>query len=318
MPWERFDDGSYTALRKRLLCKRNTGARQEFLSVLRSNDDFSRWIQREVAIESGDGLPVLDERLTEAEFERPPEDTERQMFERWGGPPGGVSALAVGENATCVVPADACRSTFWGCVTLRHVQGGVIDASYLAVDGSRQSNGGGGLNRIERALAGRDDGTVDAAVRTALRRMSGLPEARGNRSVYVDCPFARGWWRCLLAREASDAIRSAGGTVALRDLSRVMRKSQEYWERLVMLVVSQNSVLGDSVVRTALIWALAEATAGAERKDLGKAEALRSIGRRIGVRAAWQELAVLPLDRLKRLIEQEILPADTAVVPQAP
>ena len=87
--------------------------------------------------------------------------------------------------------------------------------------------------------------------------------------------------------------------------------------RLVMLVVSQNSVLGDSVVRTALIWALAEATAGGERKDLGKAEALRGIGRRIGVRAAWQELAV-PLDRLKRLLEEGILPRAATVASHAP
>lgn len=78
------------------------------------------------------------------------------------------------------------------------------------------------------------------------------------------------------------------------------------------------AALGDSVVRTALIWALAEATARGGRKDLGKAETLRGIGRRLGVRAAWQELAVLPLDRLKRLIEQEILPPSATVAPHAP
>lgn len=308
MRWECFDDGSYTRLRKRLLD--DSDVRREFLRALRSNDMFSRWMQAEVTIEAGDSLPVLEERLTEAAFDRPPADTEQQMFERWGGR-SGTSTLAVGEvgeGACRVVPADACRSTFWGCVTLRHVQTGVLDASYLAADGARQGNGASGLNRIERVLAGQDDGPVDDAVRAALRRMSGLPEARGNRSVYANCPFARGWWRCHLAEEASAAIQGVGGTVPLRELSRVMRQSQEYWERLVMLVVSQNSVLGDSVVRTALIWALAEATTGGGRKDLGKAEALRGIGRRIGVRAAWQELAVLPLDRLKRLIEQEILP----------
>ena len=33
--------------------------------------------------------------------------------------------------------------------------------------------------------------TSTACVRTVLRRLGGLPEVRGNRSVYVDCPFAR-------------------------------------------------------------------------------------------------------------------------------
>ena len=103
-----------------------------------------------------------------------------------------------------VAPALACRSTFWAAVTLNHVRHGLIDSAFLAANGG---NLPGGAERIDFALNDRSNSgpqRVDNCVRTVLRRLGGLPEVRGNRSVYVDCPFARAWWRERMIEQASE------------------------------------------------------------------------------------------------------------------
>ena len=220
MPCEAFEDASYTALRKRLLRSKGSEDQREFLSVLRSSSDFSEWVRKQVSIEQGESLPVLEEPLTEAEFQEPPKSTEKQIFDTWRS----------------IAPADACRVTFWGLMTLRHVESGIIQSSFLAVNGGPSP---AGLERIDRVLKEGNEKDVDSVVRRALRRMSGLPEARGNRSVYVNCPLARAWWRRYLANEICEST----GAV-LTDVLKVLGHSQQYWEELINLVVSRNSVLG--------------------------------------------------------------------------
>ena len=90
-------------------------------------------------------------------------------------------------------------------MTFRHIEEGRIESSFLA------ANGGGnvtGAQRIDAALnastgRGGDASLLDRCVRTVLRRLGGLPEARGNRSVYVNCPLARAWWRERLVAEVA-------------------------------------------------------------------------------------------------------------------
>ena len=92
---------------------------------------------------------------------------------------------------------------FWGCVTYRHIEAGRIESSFLAANGGGTSTG---VQRIDLALGDtgeRAASKLDGCVRTVLRRLGGLPEVRGNRSVYVNCPLARAWWRERLVREAA-------------------------------------------------------------------------------------------------------------------
>ena len=72
MPCEAFEDASYTALRKRLLRSKGSEDQREFLTVLRSSNYFSDWMKEQVSIEQGESLPILEEALTEAEFQEPP------------------------------------------------------------------------------------------------------------------------------------------------------------------------------------------------------------------------------------------------------
>lgn len=278
MNYEQFEDPSYTALRKSLLRSKGSDEQREFLKALRSSNNYLVWMKERVGREPGKKLPILEESLTESEFKEPPRSTERQIFEFWKGIP----------------PASACRVAFWGFMTLRHIEEGRIQANFLAAaDGATSS----GLERIDRVLKEGNEKELDNAVRTALRRMSGLPEARGNRSVYVNCPFSRAWWRRYLANEVYENTGAR-----LTDIVRVLGISQQYWEELISLVVSRNSVLGDMNVRTALVWALSEFVRDEDKKYLFQGKALKTMRRLIGIRSALQELGVFSVEELKELM----------------
>ena len=285
-PWEEFDDASYTKLKKGLLKRKGSTLQKEFLGALRSRDLFCQWMNARVDHKKGTQLPVSGTRLSESQFSKPPLSTERELFAMWRD----------------VSPAQASRTTFWGLVTLRHIEQGKIDPSFLVY---QDGKGKSGRVRLEELLGDGDEKQIDNAVRLALRRMSGLPEARGMRSVYTNCPFARAWWRCHLAEEVCESSGAERG-----DVLNVLQKSTEYWEKLIVLVVSQNSVVGDTGVRTALVWALSELVGDKARSQLFTVKGLTQVGRILGIRLAWQELSVLPLEELKVLILREILPKD--------
>ena len=283
MAYQEFEDSSYTALRKNLLRAKGSERQREFLDVLRSSEQYTAWMRKTVEVAAGEELPILEENLTESEFKEPPRSTERQIFESWRS----------------ISPASACRVTFWGFMVSRHIEEGRIQSSFLAANGGSLP---GGLERIDRVLQDGNEREIDGAVRAALRRLSGLPEARGNKSVYVNCPFARAWWRRYLAHEVCEKTGARLAAVA-----KVLGYSQQYWEELINLVVSRNSVLGDGNVRTALIWALSEWVNEEEKEPLFKANVLKKIRRLIGVRSAWQELGVFSIEELKELMETWLL-----------
>lgn len=285
--YQEFEPASYTKLRKDLLQTKGSHMQRDFLQQARSGEQFSKWIRDRVQVSDGEVLPLLEERMSENQFKDPPKDTEEQISNFWKH----------------LSPADASRVAFWGFVTLRHIEEGRIEPYFLAANGG---NLPGGLERIDVALSnGGDEKRIDDSVRTILRRMGGLPEARGNRSVYVNCPFARAWWRGNMAEEVCENTK-----ISKEKIVKVLRVSQEYWEELITLVVSQNSILGDMKIRTALIAVLSEVVDGGsgDNKKVLQAKTLKKIRYLIGVRSAWQELGVFTVEEIQRIIREEIIP----------
>ncbi len=283
--YRQLDDEKYTRLRKELLRDKGSNLQREFIEAARSDDQFVGFIRKDndVGTEGEKEVLILDERLTEHEYKEPPKDTEQGMYEAWKDVP----------------PETACRVTFWGEVTLRHIEHRCIKGSYLAANGGSLS---GGLERIDKVLLGNGKKEIDSCVRTILRRMSGLPEARGNISVYVNCPFGRAWWRMRWTKEVCEATGAAhSGIIKL-----LHHNKQEYWETLVRLVISKNSTLGDHKVRNVLIQSLAEIPESDKRVSILKSKNLKSVCRLLSVRCAWQELGILEVDELKTLIGEEI------------
>ena len=243
--------------------------------AVRDSDTFLAYVNDAVGLQEGDELEPLSDRMSEAEFGNPPSDTEWRLFEEWRG----------------LTPRVACRTAFWARVTSRHIEQDRIESSFLA------GNGGGnvtGAQRIDAALSATGESArleLDRCVRTVLRRLGGLPEARGNRSVYVNCPLARAWWRERLVAE----VATDEGNGLERQIRAVVHpENQQYWEELVTFVVSRNSVFGSMAVRNILIRTLAKVLDDNPKSPLRTADELKRVCRTVSSVQASFELSVVP------------------------
>ena len=294
-----LDESAYARLRRSLIRKsaRGAGVQRRFLEAVRDTPAFLARLGGAVPVLAGDELDPLADRMSEAEFGNPPSDTERRLFEGW----------------RALTPRIACRSAFWARVTQRHIEAGRIESSFLA------ANGGGtvtGAQRIDAALGASGDEAarlLDGCVRTVLRRLGGLPEARGNRSVYVNCPLARAWWRERLVAE----VATGEGEGLEREIRAVVHpESQQYWEDLVTFVVSRNSVFGSVDVRSILIRVVARKLADDPRSPVRGTGGLKRVCRTISAIQASRELSVM-LEGEVRSIVAKVVDSQTAEEPAA-
>ena len=279
-PFVELSDVEYTRFRKALLRSKGSDTQRDFLEEVRDTATFLQRMAR-IPTTGTATAPVIPGPLTESEFKEPPPIIERTLYETW-------STLS---------PATACRSTFWAQVTLDHLRQGRIQSSYLAANGGSQP---GGLERIDHVLADSSDRgprLIDLCVRTVLRRLGGLPEVRGNRSVYVDCPFARAWWRERWVDHASD-----GDSQLAKHLRSVVRTSQTYWEKFIDRVVFRNSTFGDANLRSAFLRALAQFVRDNPETRLLQTEDIQRLCRRATTYQGRQELSVLDDDELDGLM----------------
>ena len=286
-PWREFDDSSYTELRRALLRTKGSRIQREFLLSLKSRGTFCSLIRDRINVTEGEDPPLLERPLTEGEFVKPPPSTEQALFKTWHN----------------VAPAQASRTTFWGNVTLQNIEAERIEPCFLIGSGNPPS---GGLGRVHDILQSGDAKQCDDAVRQVIRRFSGLQE-RGYRSVYSDGIFSRAWWRCYLAHEICDRSQAV-----FKDVYQVLcRPKGGYWEKLIDMVVSRNAVIGDSNVRSALVWALSELDQNTLPEDVPddvfKVDGIKRMTVVIGIRSAWQELSVLTVSQLKKIMHEEII-----------
>ena len=281
------EEGAYTAftaIRGRLLGDKGSPFQHKFLTAAKRSDAFIKFMDEEVGASSGESVPTFNYPLTEQSFKEMTADQEEAAFAAWASVP----------------PRVACRVSFWAEVTIQHIRAGVIQESYwLAANGGRNE---GGNERIDRALQGEGEAgakLADECVRTVLRRMSGLPAARGNRSVFVNPSFGQAWWReRLVAR-----IAARDGSEDKRAISNAVRSSRQYWENLVNMIVSRGSVLGSVNVQDAFVNALAKHLRVRPDSALRSANSLRAALRRFSNIAASQELGVLEFNEIGDISE---------------
>ena len=272
IPHKELKDSDYTRVRRNLLRIKGGPLQRDFLKAVRNNQTFLNYIRLEISTEGSYELPLSPDPMTEDEFKMPPADTETRLYESWAE----------------LTPRIACRSTFWANFTCRHIEAKKINAVYLAANGGNMS---GGAERIDRALmetGEKQPKMMDSAVRTVLRRLGGIPEARGNRSVYVNCPFARAWWRERLIEQTAQGDTRLAGQVR-----KVIRISQNYWEKLIDRIVSRNSTFGSLEVRNAFLQTLARFIAANPGTALRKTKVLERTCRRITVHQGTRELSIL-------------------------
>ena len=280
-------DADYTNLRKSLLAEKGSERQTEFLGKARCSQDFLEYLSGRVGNRGSLDVELCAFPMTESEFAAPPSDAEARLYRSWSG----------------VSPSTACRTTFWANVTCHHVREGRIESFYLAAPGGITL---GGAARIERALDSNGSErpkAIDQCVRTILRRLGGIPEQRGKRTVYVDCPFARAWWREWLVKQIC-----GGDADNATQVRAVLRINQTYWEKIVDRIVSRNSTFGSPEVRSAFILALAELV-GDRGSELRKPKELIRACRRVAASQATRELSILKEDELREIMAEVLNPA---------
>lgn len=284
------DEGSYTAftaLGGRVLGEKGNAFQRELLDAARDRESFVEFMDREVPSVKGEQVAIFDRPLTEQSFKEMTSDQEEAAYRCWQDVP----------------PRVACRVSFWAEVTIEHLKAGVVQEAYwLAANGGRNESG---EELIDRALQTKGDSgaqLADRCVRNILRRMSGLPSARGNRSVFVNPSFGRAWWRERLVSR----IAARDGSERRAALSGVVRSSQQYWEDLVRLIVSRGSVLGAVDVQDAFVNALAKYLSANPDSRLWSANALKPLSRRFSNVAASRELGVLEFEEIGEITEAVI------------
>ena len=274
-------DADYTRLRKSLLREKGSHRQTEFLESVRETSLFLGYVADLPTVGSLE-VDLAPYPMTESEFKDPPSDTERELYASWSD----------------LTPSVACRSTLWACLTLEHIRKGHLESVYLAANGG---NLPGGAERIDFAL---DDSTVqgpqkvDSCVRAVLRRLGGLPEIRGNRSVYVDCPFARAWWRERMVEQVARGDEEVAAQVRA-----VIRISQTYWEKLVDRIVFRNSTFGSVNIRNAFLRALGQVLDEDPGSGVKSSTELQRICRRATAYQGSRELSILDDDELDELMQ---------------
>ena len=270
-PFKELSDTEYATFRRELLRVKGSERQRKFLGIVRDTDAFLDHVSA-IATEGTVDAALATEPMTESEYKDPPPDTEQALYVAW-------SSLA---------PAVACRTTFWANLTIEHIRGGRIQSAYLAANGG---NLPGGAERIDFALdeeKGQGPKQIDDCVRTVLRRLGGLREVRGNRSIYVDCPFARAWWREYFATQAA-----SGDPQIASGVRAVLRTNQTYWEKLIDRIVFRNSTFGSENIRSAFLRTLARFVQADPTSNLSSSASLQRLCRRATTYQGARELSIL-------------------------
>lgn len=212
--------------------------RQELVKqVLAPNNDFMNWFGQQCPPD-GDTptirctMPVTGVRLSEREIAGPPLSTEKML--------SGILAE--------VAPRQAALPAFWASYNLELLRRGVVEVpSHFA-----KPVGSGpaitGRETLERALDG-ESKQLDATIRTLCRQMlGGVPEERGQVSVYLDPRIARAWWRGRVVQQAVSDL-----DLDVDVVWETLRLTGAPWEELVQHMVRKLTHVGERSIRSALV-----------------------------------------------------------------
>ncbi len=220
-------------------------------------------------------VPKLPNPLTPAEMQRLPIHAERK----------------IAESLQDVMPAQAADPAFW---TLCH-----------AIWIGRQMFGD---DVVAAFMIGANNKTSDQRTRNFLRRVGGLNRVRGNVSVLEDCPISAAWWKCRIAKIASNAAQANGESLVFAKAHEVLWHTGVWNDNLVRWSLRRVTVLSAPTALAALISVLANhdlAPKQAEAKKQVEAVmlSLAKLGHNYSINS-------VPWDRLVAVAEEGLAQAD--------
>lgn len=180
-------------------------------------------------------LPSESEKLTSKEVSEPPLSTEKQHYAR----------------LTKIPPRIAAMPAFWTSYQIEMIRAKIIEPANLAAQAGATDSG---RARIEKAMKRRNVDLIDACVRTILRQLGGLPEARGNVSLFVDCKIARAWWRGYIANCVTRDMEH----LELDSVWNLLRLTKAPWDAMILYGLRRLTTISDRSVRSAFVARLVE------------------------------------------------------------
>ena len=252
--------------------------------VLTSSDEFAKWFSECFRPKTDPQsitcrVPTGETRLSEGELSGPPLSTEMLLAETIGDIP----------------PRQAALPAFWASYNLELLRRGVIESPCHFAKPVGSGPAVTGREALERALQGKSK--LETCIRTLCRQMlGGVPEERGQVSVYIDPRVARAWWRGRIVRQAAEDLGHDPAPIW-----ETLRQPGAPWEELVQHVVRKLTHVGERAVRSALVARFVEMKLidddSPTRKDrtvaLLTATGRHAAGRSLGTLSAREVLDVL-------------------------
>ena len=284
--WRQLDDERWAEFRTALLREKGSEEQEEFLQGIRDGKEFIKKMDQ-IPVVGTLAVDLYKVKLSEAQFKNPPDSTESRMYDLW----------------TNLSLSIASSTSFWAHVTMCHVREGRIEPSFLASNGIASQTGAERIDKIITDKTPNWERRMDDCVRSALRQLGGLPHVRGNKSVLVDCPFARAWWRERLVRRAEERSGIAKDLVG-----KLLRQTKGHWEWFVSAMVSKNPVFGMELMQEVVAASLTKFLSGSPGGDdkLPPASKVRDICQAICIIGGSRELAVLEYNELRCLIDATV------------
>ena len=226
-------------------------------------------------------FPESDAKMTESEYSGPPLESEKRLYSRLKDIPPRVAAA----------PA------FWTSYQVEMVRRGIILPGFFAANSGVSQTG---RARLESALKRNNSRELDACVRTVLRRLGGLPEVRGNVSLFVDCRVARSWWRGYIANSVAEDC-----DYDCESIWKLLRLTTAPWDSMMLYGLKRLTIISDRAVRSAFIARLAEMQIPDKTKH--RKELIETWMRQIGELSAGRDLGYLSVDENTSLFEHKLV-----------
>ena len=182
-------------------------------------------------------------------------------------------------------PRFAALPSFWTSYQLKMVRLELIDPADFATDLSRSRESG--RARLQKALGRNKTTLLDQCTRTILRQLGGLPEVRGNVTVFVDCRMSRAWWRGYLSHQVAEDMG-----LAVEDVWEHFRLTDATWDQLQQYTVKRLTVVADRNVRSPLVARLMESGIGRD-STTKRRNRIQAFFGKVGARCAYQSLGAL-------------------------
>lgn len=199
--------------------------RQEALAseIDKGPRQLGAYLRRVLGLGVGDEIDAPSfprDRLTPAEFVKPPFELEAELGRTWQNLP----------------PRLASQPVFWLLCHVAWIEQGCLGDSGHSVRAALMTEGSPAKDS-------------EARTRNLLRRTGGI-FVRGNVSVFSDCPMAQAWWRWHLALRVE---QFAEGRIGRVEAHETLRANHPAWEELIMLSLRRITVVNHPRARAAVV-----------------------------------------------------------------